>query len=201
MYRILYYTILVLVLQFHSKKCLSSTAKDNVCSVDEFTCSAGRIKCVSIDQICDGIENCEDRSDEHHCHTCGGPHGNWFYCGNNKNDCIVSHWRCDGEQDCHDGSDELNCPIFSTQGNGCSESEFQCPNGMCIPIRWHCDGNFDCIDKSDENEDKCKEKDTQKFSHSKMLSIRNRTSEININPQMYEDKFNSTVVKYFFELT
>ena len=160
MFRVSYYIILVFVIQLHSKICLSSSTEDNICSIPEFTCTSGKVKCVTQDQVCDGVENCEDSSDEHHCHTCGIPHGAWFYCGNDPKDCIAARWECDGEQDCEDGSDELNCDSASSQNNGCSSSEFQCSNGMCIPIIWHCDGHYDCMDKSDE--EKCKRNVTEK---------------------------------------
>jgi len=158
MSRIFYHIILLSVLLFCVKICLTSTAENSVCAPHDFTCTAGRVKCVSQEKVCDGIDNCEDRSDEHHCHKCGGPHNNWFYCGNNKDDCIAAHWRCDGEADCDDGSDEMNCSNTPTTQTSyeCSENEFQCSNGMCIPIIWYCDGHHDCIDKSDEDIVKCK---------------------------------------------
>lgn len=58
--------------------------------------------------MCDGVPQCQDRSDELECakymegcaHQC------------DKSRCIPSSFLCDGEQDCADGSDEASCGIF-----------------------------------------------------------------------------------------
>ena len=155
MRRIAYNLLIISMIQLIAKISVTTAAENSVCSVHDFSCTSGSVKCVSQNKVCDGVDNCDDRSDEHHCYECGGPHGNWFYCGNNKKDCILAHWRCDGEIDCDDGSDEQNCSKTLSPSYGCSASEFQCSNGMCIPNKWYCDGHHDCIDKSDEDANKC----------------------------------------------
>lgn len=136
----------------------TKNSKEIKCSESDFTCESGSVKCVLQNQVCDGIENCEDRSDEHHCHKCTGEHSNWFYCGNNPTECIAAHWRCDGEPDCGDGSDEVNCgKASSKQLDTCTSNEFKCKNGMCVPDIWFCDGHHDCLDRSDEDKEVCKE--------------------------------------------
>lgn len=129
-----------------------------MCGSGDFECKSGSVKCVLQEQVCDSIAQCDDRSDEHHCHRCTGNQGNWFHCGNNKNDCIAAHWRCDGESDCADGSDEENCGHTSNkQPHVCTGSEFECDSGQCIPNIWFCDGHHDCLDRSDEDEYRCKD--------------------------------------------
>ena len=59
---------------------LCASAQNTPCSAHTFICTSGSVKCVPQNKVCDGVDNCEDRSDEHHSHICGGPAGDWFYC-------------------------------------------------------------------------------------------------------------------------
>lgn len=53
--------------------------------------------------VCDGADDCGDKSDEAHCSLeCGELE---FKCKSNGR-CIHESWKCDGDADCKDGSDE-----------------------------------------------------------------------------------------------
>nr|ABV21979.1 complement component factor I [Ginglymostoma cirratum] len=74
---------------------------DKKCTNEEFTCVNG--KCIPLENLCNGIDDCADLSDETCCKSCSNSH----HC---KSDiCIPYFSRCDGEDDCLDGSDEKNC--------------------------------------------------------------------------------------------
>lgn len=71
---------------------------------DQFQCAHG-MKCIDEDQVCDGVLQCQDLSDEQHCtkqtedcaHRC------------DKNRCLPAIFICDGDKDCLDGTDEATC--------------------------------------------------------------------------------------------
>ena len=101
-----------------------------------YQCEAGG--CIPVDTVCDGIVNCADGSDEHHCK---------LICWLGTRPCSDSllcvpdvHW-CDGIQHCIDGSDEL-CPHDECPGFHCQD--------RCIPLIWFNDGISDCIHSEDE---------------------------------------------------
>uniref|UniRef100_UPI00398E6BB7 complement factor I n=1 Tax=Pristiophorus japonicus TaxID=55135 RepID=UPI00398E6BB7 len=74
---------------------------DKNCTSDEFKCVNG--KCIPLKDLCNGIDDCADLSDELCCKDC--IHS--YHC---KSDiCIPYISVCDGEDDCLDGSDESNC--------------------------------------------------------------------------------------------
>ncbi|XP_032875406.1 complement factor I isoform X5 [Amblyraja radiata] len=74
---------------------------DKVCTDDEFKCVNG--KCIPLENVCNGIDDCADLSDELCCTECKES----YHC---KTDiCIPKFSVCDGEDDCLDGSDEKNC--------------------------------------------------------------------------------------------
>ncbi|XP_048383977.2 complement factor I isoform X2 [Stegostoma tigrinum] len=82
---------------------------DKKCTNVEFTCVNG--KCIPLEDLCNGIDDCADLSDESCCKSCSNSH----HC---KSDvCIPYFSRCDGEDDCLDGSDEKNCTETSKPKN------------------------------------------------------------------------------------
>lgn len=120
------------------------------CKKDEFPCRNSR--CIAGRFLCNGVNDCGDRSDEDSCQNCTTT--GVFSCG--KSDiCLPAHKLCDGHLDCADGRDEDQkmCGIVkpSSQSSGtCEMSEFQCVDGNCILHAWRCDNSPDCFDGSDE---------------------------------------------------
>ena len=71
------------------------------CSVGQYQCHNGN--CTLTTHICDGRDDCGDRTDENICHhECPD---NQFKCRNNGR-CVLGAYKCDGDKDCADGSDE-----------------------------------------------------------------------------------------------
>lgn len=92
-----------------------------------FKCSNER--CIFRSEVCDGINDCLDMSDEINCPVsyCTSEQ---FKCRNGT--CIEKSKRCDGIVDCTDYSDEMFCPQINCDAN----YQFKCNNGSCIPISW-----------------------------------------------------------------
>ncbi|XP_053679237.1 low-density lipoprotein receptor-related protein 1 [Anopheles nili] len=120
-----------------------------------FNCEAGQFqclnkRCINPSQICDGVEQCGDHSDERDCNTfeC---FSSFFKCGpsvakNSSGFCIERTRRCDEVIDCPNGEDEQHC-----EPKNCTSTQFRCANGgKCIDRTWVCDNVPDCHDGSDE---------------------------------------------------
>ncbi|KRF94157.1 uncharacterized protein Dmoj_GI15893, isoform J [Drosophila mojavensis] len=113
----------------------------------EYQATCMNSECIDKSEICDGVPNCSDGSDEHRCSHGRRCQPNQFLCRNTK--CVERTWRCDGEDDCGDNSDEESCDP-EPSGAPCRYDEFQCSTGHCVPKSFHCDGINDCRDGSDE---------------------------------------------------
>lgn len=119
------------------------------CLPEQFACWNRR--CIPESQVCDGIDQCGDKSDEDA--SVDGPCKNGTCLDNqiscDNNTCISRYWLCDGEKDCIDGSDE-SAEYCSDE---CSSNQFKCAvTKQCIPAVWKCDLVPDCglDDFSDE---------------------------------------------------
>nr|XP_054760781.1 uncharacterized protein LOC129267057 [Lytechinus pictus] len=100
--------------------------------------------CINASYVCDGVNNCEDGSDEVNCKTCLE-----FACPTINpalGNCISNYWVCDELNDCVDGSDESNCDICPDGLYPCFFNESICYNYTAVG----CDGNYDCPGGSDE---------------------------------------------------
>jgi DNA-binding beta-propeller fold protein YncE len=102
-------------------------------------------KCISESDVCDGVYDCIDNSDEFNCASqCIEGE---FKCI--SGDCINATFRCNGKEDCLDGSDEFLCsnPVKVK----CDNNEFPCGDRLeCIPEFSLCDRTEQCRDGSDE---------------------------------------------------
>ncbi|CAK9302728.1 unnamed protein product [Gordionus sp. m RMFG-2023] len=94
--------------------------------------------------MCNGINDCEDNSDEEYNICPKSCNSQQFACQSAKNVCIPLSKKCDDRVDCSDGSDEKDC------ARPCNATEFACLNGRCISLKWKCDRDNDCGDNSDE---------------------------------------------------
>nr|XP_039249783.1 G-protein coupled receptor GRL101-like [Styela clava] len=144
------------------------------CEVGEISCatnSPGK-SCVSAADLCDGLVNCMDESDERHCYRLGGINITSQQCKNPDIRTIagklITVCLCDGKVDLEDGEDEQNCDRYfycsndknafsSTLGDNATKvhrSLFGGVPGLYIDWRRTFDGVQDCPDVSDEWHDR-----------------------------------------------
>ncbi|KAG5681569.1 hypothetical protein PVAND_010988 [Polypedilum vanderplanki] len=111
-----------------------------------FTCLNGDI--VGALNICNGISNCADGSDERSelCSTiiCQPQQFKCHYGG-----CVDRGKFCNKIHDCLDGSDEFNC---GRSNKSCESTEFYCTSDeTCIDVTLICNNYRDCPNGEDEN--------------------------------------------------
>lgn len=87
------------------KKC----ADPPTCSPEQFTCASGDVHCIPLVWRCDGLPECDDRSDELDCPVCLDTQFKCKNDGSHIGRCIEQSEVCDGFKHCSDGSDELHC--------------------------------------------------------------------------------------------
>ena len=80
-----------------------SSCPERKCPTGQYQCKNGN--CTLTTNICDGRNDCGDRSDEVGCDAeCPD---NEFKCKSNGR-CVLGAYKCDGDKDCADGSDEAD---------------------------------------------------------------------------------------------
>ncbi|XP_077353898.1 uncharacterized protein lrp13b isoform X2 [Festucalex cinctus] len=109
--------------------------------------------CIHPTQMCDGIQDCPDGSDEDCVKRC--PYKSDFLCKDRRS-CVSKSLVCDGRAHCHDGSDEVDCRsvvprLTTTNGLKCRKGTTLCKDRTeCVLYSHVCDGEKDCLDGSDE---------------------------------------------------
>ncbi|CAG2190756.1 unnamed protein product [Mytilus edulis] len=114
----------------------------SACGEDAFACYDG--KCIEVNSLCDGFNDCATGEDEHGCKC---PNGG-FRCIGGK--CIDASRLCNGRTNCPAGDDEGE----SACGK-CPNGGFRCIGGKCIDASRLCNGRTNCPAGDDEGESAC----------------------------------------------
>nr|XP_057920777.1 low-density lipoprotein receptor-related protein 2-like isoform X2 [Doryrhamphus excisus] len=124
--------------------------------------------CISPTQLCDGIKDCPDGSDENCMTKC--IYESDFLCKDRRS-CVSKTLVCDGRAHCQDGSDEVDCPSVASRSNAQMTNALKCRTGSklckdgteCVLYSHVCDGEKDCLDGSDEEgcQETCKQGEFQ----------------------------------------
>ncbi|XP_017266049.2 low-density lipoprotein receptor-related protein 2 isoform X2 [Kryptolebias marmoratus] len=140
------------------------------CSFPSVQCPDSFV-CINPSQLCDGIRDCPDGSDENCVKKCADRTD--FLCKDRRS-CVSRRLVCDGRAHCYDGSDEANCQRVSAPAPAnvlkCRMGSRLCNDGKeCVLFSHVCDGEIDCLDGSDEQgcQETCKEGQFQ-CAHGKM---------------------------------
>ncbi|KAL1110435.1 hypothetical protein AAG570_007966 [Ranatra chinensis] len=145
----------------NKKQETTEIASKHKCDPHSFTCS--NKNCIDHKMVCNGMDDCEDNSDEKNCLTTSVsvpeitetfPEQSivctemQIFCPD-QSICLPIAAKCNGTSECLNGEDEINCMT-------CQDDEFECSTEhICIPKKWVCDKSYDCIDKSDEDPAHC----------------------------------------------
>ena len=114
--------------------------------IDGISCRGASVPHVEWRQICDGISQCEDVSDELNCHRlelnqCEGDKE--YRCRNGM--CIPKEFVFDGTLDCMDSSDEQELTnVFRVLDSCVDQSRFECDERLCRKDQFSC-GDGQCV--------------------------------------------------------
>jgi hypothetical protein len=130
--------------------------------------------CISLNNLCDAIEDCSDGSDEYQCPPSSGVSAlgkgrysthlirstsslclistEWIQCSVLNQQCYIRHRICQYDHD--DNGNLAHCTDGAYLQHFCKDIScsfgFKCVEAYCIPLRKVCDGKYDCPGRDDE---------------------------------------------------
>lgn len=102
---------------------------------------------LTVDDLCDGVKDCADGSDEK-SERCEAPCSAGYHKCQDGLQCVKEKLFCNGVHNCRDESDERDCERTPSECDALGM--FAC-DGLCHPMTALCDYTYDCTDGSDEN--------------------------------------------------